>query len=182
MARYRCPECRRRIRGEVRCHRCGWRSSGEGDRPLVARRPWGRVAAMLALILMVGAAGMYRLNGEAIADWYAEFALRHLPAGFSSFAPADTPGGAFQHCVSRVAKKVRDNATVETFPAYSEENTTALGDGRYAVRAVVEGVTLEGETVRRPFGCVVRFEGGRWVAEQVAVDDLSAFLPVAVLR
>lgn len=181
MAGYRCPACRRRIRGERRCHRCGWLRSGASDAPLAARRPWGRVMAVLTLVLALAAAGVYRVNGTAIADWYAEFALNNLPAGFTSFAPADTPSGAFHHCVSRVAKKVGDASTVETFPSYSLENTAALGDGRYSVRAVVEGVTEEGEVVRRPFTCVVRFDAGRWVTERLAVGE-APDLPSSALR
>lgn len=182
MARYRCPACRRRITGDQRCHRCGWLRTGGANQPLVARRPWGRMMAVLTIVLALAAAGVYRVNGAAIADWYAEFALNNLPAGFTSFAPVDTPSGAFTHCVSRVVKKVSNASSVETFPSYSEQNTVAMGDGRYSVQAVLEGVTLEGEKVRRPFSCVVRFEGGRWVTEKLAVGEMPDMLPIAALR
>lgn len=182
MARYRCPACRRRIPGDHRCHRCGWLRLGEADAPPVAPRPWGRVMAVLTIVLALAAAGVYRTNGAAIADWYAEFALNNLPAGFSSFAPVDTPSGAFTACVSRVVRKVSDGSSVETFPSYSAENTVAMGDGRYSVQAVLEGVTLEGATIRRPFSCVVRFHGGRWVTEKLAVGDMPDLLPIAALR
>lgn len=182
MARYRCPACRRRIRGEHRCNRCGWLRVGEANAPLVARRPWGRVMAVLTIVLALAAAGVYRVNGAAIADWYAEFALNNLPAGFSSFAPADTPSGAFTACVSRVVKKVSSGSSVETFPSYSAENTVALGEGRYSVQAVLEGVDADGNTVKRPFSCVVQFAAGRWVTEKVAVGDMPDLLPVAVRR
>ncbi|HEU0077811.1 MAG TPA: hypothetical protein VFQ76_09210 [Longimicrobiaceae bacterium] len=182
MARYRCPACRRRIPGDQRCHRCGWLRVGESGAPPVARPPWGRMMAVLTIVLALAAAGVYRTSGAAIADWYAEFALNNLPAGFTSFAPADTPSGAFSHCVSRVVKKVSDGSSVETFPSYSAENTVAMGDGRYTVQAVLEGVTVDGETTRRPFSCVVRFQGGRWVTEKLAVGDLPDLLPIAALR
>jgi hypothetical protein len=94
----------------------------------------------------------------------------------------DTPSGAFTACVSRVVRKVSDGSSVETFPSYSAENTVALGDGRYSVQAVLEGVTLEGATIRRPFSCVVRFHGGRWVTEKLAVGDMPDPLPIAALR
>ncbi len=170
MARYRCPACGRRIEGDRRCHRCGWLGTEDSAAP-VAPHPWRRWLVAAALALMIGAVGAYRLGGPAIADWYAAFAMRHLPAGFSSIAPADTPSGAFNHCVSRVVKKVSDDSSVETFPAYSPDNTVSLGPGRYSVRAVVEGTTLEGETVLRAFACVVRFDRGRWVTERLAVGD-----------
>lgn len=183
MARYRCPACRRRIRGERRCHRCGWLRTEGGAAPVPARRPWGRMTAAVALLLVIVAAGVVRLNSAAIADWYAQFALRALPSGFSSFAPADTPAGAFGHCVSRVVRKVSDGSSVETFPAHSEENTLPLGDRRYAVQAVVEGVNADGETVRRPFTCVVRYDGGRWVTERLAVGEMAdVLLPTAMRR
>jgi hypothetical protein len=138
--------------------------------------------AVLTIVLALAAAGVYRVNGAAIADWYAEFALNNLPAGFTSFAPADSPSGAFSHCVSRVVKKVSNASTVETFPSYSAENTVAMGDGRYSVQAVLEGVDADGGTVRRPFTCVVRFEGGRWVTEKLAVGEMPDLLPLAALR
>ncbi len=182
MARYRCPACRRRITGDQRCHRCGWLRTGEANQPLVARRPWGRMMAVVTIVLALAAAGVYRVNGAAIADWYAEFALNNLPAGFTSFAPVDSPSGAFSHCVSRVVKKVSNASSVETFPSYSAENTVAMGNGRYSVQAVVEGMDADGETVRRPFSCVVRFEGGRWVTEKLAVGEMPDLLPIAALR
>lgn len=181
MKSYRCPACKRRIAGDRRCFRCGWRRMAGGDAPIEAPRPWGRITAVLALVLMLGAVGVYRMNGAAIADWYAEFAMRHLPAGFSSFGPADTPSGAFYHCVSRVAKEVSDGSTVETFPSYTEANTRALGSGRYAVRAALEGTGADGERMSRSFTCEVRFERGRWVTERLAVGDRSP-LPAAALR
>lgn len=183
MARYRCPACRRRIPGERRCHRCGWLRTAGGDAPVVARRPWGRVTAAVALLLVIVAAGVVRMNGPAIADWYAQFALRTLPAGFTALAPADTPAGAFSHCVSRVVRKVSDGSTVETFPAHSAENTRTLGEGRYSVQAVVEGVNADGEMQRRPFTCVVRFDRGRWVTERLAVGEMAdVLLPTALRR
>lgn len=182
MARYRCPACRRRIAGDQRCHRCGWLRTGGASQPLVARRPWGRMMAVVTIVLALAAAGVYRVNGTAIADWYAEFALNNLPAGFTSFAPADTPSGAFTHCVSRVVRKVSNASSVETFPSPSAENTVAMGDGRYSVQAVLEEVDADGERVRRPFSCVVRFEGGRWVTEKLAVGDMPDLLPLAALR
>ncbi|HEX2189139.1 MAG TPA: hypothetical protein VHG51_09600 [Longimicrobiaceae bacterium] len=183
MTRYRCPACRRRIRGDRRCHRCGWRRTEGADAPVVAGRPWGRVTAAVALLLVIAAAGVVRMNSAAIADWYARFALHTLPAGFSSFAPVDTPAGAFSHCVSRVAKKVSSSSTVETFPSSSAENTRPLGEGRYSVQGVLEGVNADGERLQRPFTCVVRFDGGRWVTERLAVGEMSdVLLPTALLR
>ena len=172
MAKYQCPACRRRIAEDQRCFRCGWRRSGEADVP----RPAGgagkrlRMFAAALLVMLMGAAGVYGLRGETFADWYAEFALRHLPQGFSAFAPADTPSGAFYHCVGRVVKKVGGANTVETFPSFSAENTVADGEGRYTVRATVEEVRLSGEAVQRSFTCVARFDRGRWVTESLTVE------------
>lgn len=182
MATYRCPACRRRIRTDHRCNRCGWLRTGTANAAPPARRPWGRMMAVLTVVLALAAAGVYRVNGAAIADWYAEFAINNLPAGFSQFAPADTPTGAFNACVSQVARKVRNGSSVETFPSYSGENTVSLGDGRYSVQAVLEGVNVDGETLRRPFSCVVRFDGNRWVTEKVAVGEMPALVPIAALR
>lgn len=182
MRRFRCPACRRRIAEERRCHRCGWLKTSEAEPALAAGRPWGRVLAAVALLVVIAAAGVVRMNSAAIADWYAQFALRSLPAGFTRFAPADTPAGAFGHCVSRVVKKVGNASTVETFPAFSAENTTALGEGRYSVQAVLEGVNADGERLVRPFTCVVRFDGGRWVTERLAVGEMPDLLAPAALR
>ncbi|HEX2092310.1 MAG TPA: hypothetical protein VHG28_07900 [Longimicrobiaceae bacterium] len=170
MAKYICPACRKRIPEDRRCVRCGWRCGDAEPAQRVPTLRWVRVAMVIALILTVGALGVYRSTGDSIADWYAEFALRHLPAQFSTFAPAETPSGAFHHCISRVVKQVSDGSTVETFPAYSVSNTVTLGGGRYSVQSVLEGVRLDGVAVRRSFTCVVRFDRGRWVMESLTVE------------
>lgn len=170
MGKNRCPACGRGLSNRSRCFRCGWRGTGE-EAP--ARRPaarWARVAVVVVIALALGIAGVYRLQGGSFADWYAEFALRHLPAQFSEFAPADTPSGAFHHCVSRVVKRVSDGSSVETFPPFDTENTVSLGEGRYSVKAVVEAVSATGQKVQRPFTCVVRFAGGQWVMESLTVE------------
>jgi len=172
MAKNRCPDCGRGISNKSRCHRCGWRGNG-GEGEASSARPaarWARVAVVVVIALALGVAGVYRLQGASFADWYAEFALRNLPAQFSSFAPAETPSGAFYHCVSRVVKKVSDGTSVETFPPFTEDNTVALGDGRYSVKATVDAVNDAGQTVKRSFTCVARFDAGHWVTESLTVE------------
>lgn len=171
MAKNRCPACGRGLSHRSRCFRCGWRGAA-GEETTVERPAarWARIAAVIVIALALGVAGVYRLRGGSFSDWYAEFALRHLPAEFSSFAPAETPSGAFYHCVSRVVKKVSDGTSVETFPPFTQENTVPLGNGRYSVKATVETVNDAGQTVQRSFTCVARFDGGRWVTESLTVE------------
>ena len=127
----------------------------------------------LAVLLGLVAVG-YRMSGPALAEWYAEFAASHLPANFAGYAPVETPTGAFYACVQRVARQVSDRSAVETFPVLYAENTHPLGEGRYRVRSYLDAVRDSGETVRRPFTCLVRYDRGRWRVEEVAVEGVLA--------
>jgi hypothetical protein len=170
MGRKQCPGCAQPLPFAARrCVRCGWIHT-PGSEPRGVRRRWVRTTLTVFTFLAVLGAAAYRLGGNALAEWYAEFALRHLPASFSTFAPSETPTGAFYACVQRVARQVRNRSAVETFPGLSEENTVSLGDGRYRVRSELEAVRDTGERMRRSFSCVVRYERGRWRVEEVEVE------------
>ncbi len=174
MARRQCPGCAQPLPFAARrCVRCGWIETGTEKAARVRRRMGRALLVAVALVAVLGTAA-YRMGGSALAEWYADFALRHLPASFSRYTPSDTPTGAFYACVQRVARRVRDRSAVETFPVLSRENTERLGDGRYRVRSELEVVREGGETVRRPFSCVVRYERGRWQVEAVEVARAPA--------
>lgn len=170
MARRQCPGCGRPLPFAARrCAHCGWlRHQSSGAR--TARRRWLRAGAVVAMVVLVLGTVAYRIGATALGEWYAEFAMRHLPASFAALAPADTPSGAFYACVQRVARRVRDRDAVETFPGQSAENTVPVGESRYRVRSVLETVREDGERVQRSFECVVRYEGARWVVDEVAVE------------
>lgn len=170
MARRQCPGCAQPLPFAARrCVRCGWLETGEEKAARVRRRTGRTLLVVVALVAVLGTA-VYRLGASALGEWYAEFALRHLPASFSRYAPSETPTGAFYACVQRVARRVRDRSAVETFPGLSAENTLPLGDGRYRVRSELEVVRDTGETARRAFSCTVRYERGRWQVEEVEVE------------
>lgn len=170
MARKQCPGCGRPLPFAARrCAQCGWLRH-QAPEARATRRRWLRAGTVVATVALVLGVVAYRVGATAIGEWYAEFAMRHLPASFAALAPADTPAGAFHACVQRVARRVRDRDAVETFPGLSADNTVPLGEGRYRVRSALETVRGDGERVQRPFRCVVRFQGARWVVEEVAVE------------
>lgn len=175
MPRNNCPDCGRTLPyAGRRCARCGWVRTGEAAEA-APRRGGGLRRALMTLAVLVGLVAVgYRMSGPALGEWYAEFAASHLPAHFSRYAPVETPTGAFFACVQGVARQVSDRSAVETFPVASEENTTSMGEGRYRVQSYLEAVRDSGETVRRPFTCVVRYQAGRWKVEEVAVERALA--------
>jgi hypothetical protein len=182
-----CPHCARRLPyAGRRCIHCGW-TVGSADFEQGAGVVWWRRArtwaVALALMSAVAAQFAYR-NANDLADWYAGFAARFLPDGASSFAPTDTEPGAFFYCARQVSKKMDGEFSVETFDA-AGSTTVPLGGGRYRIESAVEQASQSGQQVRHGFVCTVRFEGGRWVLEELKVDrfaEATTLPTVAAIR
>lgn len=174
MARRKCPGCGEPLPFAARrCRRCGPLRDLPGSAAGRRRRRSRIALAVTAVVLVLGAIA-YRVGAGSLGEWYAEFALRHLPAPFTSWAPADTPTGAFYACVQRVARQVSDRSSVETFPHLSSENTVVVAAGHYRVRSYLEVVRESGEKARRAFSCEVRYDRGRWVVDRLAVEGALA--------
>lgn len=172
MANRKCSGCGRRLPYALKhCRSCGPAASA-GEPPRL-RRYAGRLVALVAALLVLGVVVQGLRRPGELADWYAEFAFERLPAGFSAFGPNDTPTGAFYYCVQRVAQRVRDGHSVETFPSSAESETQPLPDGRYRVRSYVDKQTDAGETIRQDFTCVARYDAGRWRLEELALAEAS---------
>jgi len=169
-----CPHCARRLPyAGRRCIHCGW--TPVADLPEKAGVSWWRRtrvwATAIALFVAFASQFAYR-NAPALADWYAGFATRFLPAGASSFAPTDTEPGAFSYCARQVARKMEGKFSVETFDA-SASRVLPLGERRYQIRSVVDEARETGERVRHDFTCTVRFERGRWMLETLTVQQYA---------
>lgn len=81
MRRRPCPGCARTLPFAARrCVHCEWkRGAGRGDGSPRRARTLRRVA-VAGVLLALAAFGVSRIDPVAVADWYAEFAIRHLPA------------------------------------------------------------------------------------------------------
>ncbi|HET7321389.1 MAG TPA: hypothetical protein VFI96_02765, partial [Longimicrobiaceae bacterium] len=134
------------------------------------RAAWA--VAVVALLLAVG--GYLYENANDVADWYATFAWQHLPAGASSFAPAPSGSGAYFYCARQVVKQMKGELAVQTFPAPEEGETVALGNSRYRIRAYVDQADRAGDRARFDFTCSVRYDGGRWVLEELELEPRAA--------
>lgn len=173
MREQRCGRCGGRLRFRSNhCRHCGHVEEGGG-----AGGGWFRVLgygfsiafALTALLFL----GPRVIDSSAIADWYAEMAIQHLPRQFSSFAPAETADGAFYFCIRRVVKDAMEATSVATFPSASDESTTELGEGRYRVRSMVHEDRASGERVTRQFTCVTRYERALWVLEDLSIGEYA---------
>ena len=139
------------------------------------RRPalWtALVALMLATVVGYG----YR-NAPLLADWYAGFAADNLPEAASSFAPTETETGAYFYCARQVAKRMRGQFSVETFPSQDESQTRELGTGKYQVESYVDEARADGQRVRYTFVCTVNYDRGRWVLEKLDLSERFATAP-----
>jgi hypothetical protein len=172
----RCNRCGNRIRMRSRrCRHCNW----EEERPVAPSRPrslqrsigfgFGVVFGLMVVLFL----GQRMVEPTVIGEWYAEFAIRHLPAQFSSFAPAESSTGAFLYCVRRVVKDKLESESVATFPASTPANTRFVGEGVYRVEGHVDEDRVTGERIRRNFVCTVQYEQKRWVLQQLEVGNLA---------
>jgi hypothetical protein len=167
MMNRRCDRCGNRVRTRSRrCRHCNWEAPAS-PRRVVARR----VAAALAG-LTIALAGLFlvarnAIEPDTIADWYAEFAMQHLPRHFSDVAPAESASGAYYFCVRRVVRDHLERESVATFPMLTAENTTPIGEGAYRVHAHVIEETATGERLRRDFTCTAEYERNRWVLHEL---------------
>jgi hypothetical protein len=172
----RCSRCGNRLRIRSRkCRHCG----APDTQPRRAQRPGSRlrrlaygVGVFLALGTMLFV-GQRIVEADAIADWYAQFALQHLPQQFSSLAPSESPNGAFLFCVRRVVKDQLDPLSVATFPSQTTANTVTLGEGHWRVTAHVIEDRDDGERIRHEFRCETRYEQKRWVLESLSLGSMA---------
>ena len=176
MPKRSCPHCARRLPyAGRRCIHCGW-TTGAADFARGAGVVWWRRARTWAVAITIAGAVTaqfaYR-NATDLADWYAGFAARFLPEGASSFAPADTEPGAYFYCARQVSKKMEGEFSVETFDA-AGSRTVPLGEGRYRIESAVDQARRSGERVRHDFTCTVRYESGRWVLEELTLEEFAA--------
>lgn len=97
MGRRPCPGCARELPFAARrCRHCGWRrGAGAGDGSARRARLLRRVA-VAGVLLALAAFGASRIDPVALADWYADLALRYLPAGFAAPPPVEAPSEAFR--------------------------------------------------------------------------------------
>lgn len=171
MPKRSCPHCARRLPYAARrCLHCGWThgaSSGRSAAGWRRARAWAVTALMLAAVATHFA---YR-NAGALVDWYAGFAARFLPATAAS-SSGDSQAGAYFFCARQVARKMPDDLSVETFDA-AGGRTVALGNGRYRVQSVLDAAGESGVRSRHDFTCVARFEGGRWVLEELRLESVA---------
>lgn len=180
MARNRCPHCDRRLPyAGRRCVHCGW-SIGDADlEPGRGVSWWRRRTLWMAMtaIALLTAVGLGYRNAPRLADWYAGFAARNLPASASSFAVTESEAGAFFYCARQVARRMNDQFSVETFPSQKESQMVSFGGGRYRVESFVDETREDGSRVRHGFVCDVAYERGRWVLERLDVQERFATLP-----
>lgn len=170
-----CPECARRLPyAGRRCIHCGWIHGTPAPHGRAAAG-WRRlrVWTVAAFMLVAVATHFAYRNASALADWYAGFAARFLPATAASVATGDTEAGAYFYCARQVARKMPEDLSVETFDA-SGGRTVPLGGGRYRVESVVDAAGESGARIRHDFTCVARFEAGRWVLEELRLETLAS--------
>ncbi len=171
--------------GQGRCKRCGGRLHvrSQGCRqcgaarvhalpPSRTPRGWrGTVLYLMAFVLlMVSLLGARQaVTSEAVANWYTDIALQHLPQHFTALVPADENAtGAYNFCIRQVVRKMTPSGSVETFPSSSAENTIALGESRYRVESFFFEDRVTGERVQQYFTCTARLTDGRWVLEDLS--------------
>jgi hypothetical protein len=180
MARNRCPHCDRRLPyAGRRCVHCSWSVREEGLAPGEGIAWWrrrGLWAVIMGALLLTGAGLGYR-NAPQLADWYANFAAENLPASASSFAPTESEAGAFFYCARQVARRMNGQFSVETFPSQQESELRSLGAGRYRVESFVDETREDGSRVRYVFVCSVTYDRGRWVLEQLDLNERFATTP-----
>ena len=180
MARNRCPYCDRRLPyAGRRCVHCGW-SVRAGDLAPGDGVSWWRRRTLWAAVtgvILLTAVGLGYRNAPQIADWYAGFAARNLPASASSFAPTESESGAYFYCARQVVRRMAGEFSVETFPAQQESDLVALGDGRYRVESFVDETREDGTRVRHQWTCSVAYQRGRWVLEELDVNERFATAP-----
>lgn len=176
MAKRSCQQCAQRLPYAAhRCGRCGWSRDVAVDpaharaREARRRRAWALTAFFLAF-----GGGMAYLKAPVIADWYAGFAARHLPGAMSSWAPAHTDQGAFFFCARQVARKMDGSFSVETFAAPTEGYTESLSDGRTRIVSWVDEARENGVRARHAFACIVTFERGRWILDDLRLERFAA--------
>ena len=128
---------------------------------------------VIAGVLLLAAGLAYR-NATGLADWYAAFAARYLPEGASSFAPASTPRGAYFYCARQVSRRMHDHHGVETYPGEDVARTVSLGDGPLPHRSFVDEARATASQRRYDFVCTVHFDAGRWVLEELQVQQYAA--------
>jgi hypothetical protein len=170
----RCTRCGNRLRIRLRsCRHCGWRETprpgGARSRRRSAGYAIGLVLGLCALLFV----GHRMIEPTAIADWYAEFAIQHLPRQFSSVAPAASASGAYFFCIRRVVKDKLERESVATFPGISNENTLPLGDGGYRVETHVVEDRVDGERLRWSFTCTARYDRNRWVLHDLEMGSYA---------
>jgi hypothetical protein len=179
MLRSRCDRCGNRIRiRSFRCRHCNRKDpslQSLSPRSTVRRRVGFGIGITLGLVALLFI-GQRMIEPTTIADWYAEFAIQHLPRHFSNFAPAETPSGAFYFCIRRVVKDALQPESVATFPSSTPENTVLLGEQRYQVSTHVIEDQMDGERVRKLFTCTTRYERGHWVLEGLSVGSHASTL------
>jgi hypothetical protein len=168
-----CPSCLRRLPyAGRRCIHCGWTHGEAADDPIASAKPrrrqlvWGAVL----LLFLAGGGGLVARNAPTLADWYAGFAAERLAQPFSSFAPVATDASAFFYCARQVARQMKGDFSIETFPAPDQSTTHTLGEDRYRIVSFVDQALESGERVRHDFVCTVRHDRGRWVLEDLEMQ------------
>jgi|GEM_PF-3246023 len=170
-----CPSCLKRLPyAGRRCIHCGWtRRSGVDQELRRATRRRQILFATIFMIFLVGGGSVLIRNAPALADWYAGFAAERLAQPFSSVAPVRTQSGAYFYCARQVARQMEGEFSVETFPALDEGTLIALGDQRYRIVSYVDQARGDGERVRHDFVCTVRHVKGRWVLEELEMEQYA---------
>ena len=130
--------------------------------------------AVVTVALLGAGAGLGYGNATRIADWYADFAARNLPASASSFAPSETEAGAYFYCARQVARRMNGEYSIETFPSQQEGELRSLGEGRYQIESFVDEAREDGRRIRYEFLCRVAYERGRWVLEELDLSERFA--------
>jgi hypothetical protein len=140
------------------------------------KRAWRRRQILWGVVLLLFTAGtgsvMVR-NAPTLADWYAGFAAERLAQPFSSFAPVATDASAFFYCARQVARQMEGEFSVETFPAPDASTIHTLGERRFRIVSFVEQARESGERVRHDFACTVRQDRGRWVLEDLDMEQYA---------
>lgn len=184
MSKHSCPRCHQTLPFAARrCRKCRW-IPAEGEPPIRGISPRSRRrfwAATLLATVLVGV-GLGYLYVESLASRYAGFAARYLPSAASALAPTRTDEGAFYFCIRQVSKEMDGEFSVETFPSLQQSDTVALAGGYYRIRSFVDETRATGERVRHAFTCTVRFERGRWMLEELALEPAPGATTVAGLE